>query len=138
MTSIGRVDGLVIDGADTMGLARFWAGMFDTEIASIANEGEPNEAQYVDVAGNGDTPLLRFQRVPEGKAVKNRLHLDIEVEALEPAIARVKELGGVVIQPVRTEYGYDFAIMGDPEGNEFCLIRPVDRAPTVERRRPFP
>jgi predicted enzyme related to lactoylglutathione lyase len=125
MTSIGRVDGLVIDGADTMALARFWAAMFGTEIASVANEGHSNEAHYVDVAATADTPLLRFQRVPEAKAVKNRLHLDIEVDDLEPAIARVEALGGRVIQPVRTEYGYDFAVMGDPERNEFCLIRPV-------------
>jgi predicted enzyme related to lactoylglutathione lyase len=125
MAAIGRVDGLVIDGDDTMALARFWSAMFDTEIASIANEGMPNEAHYVDVAGTTDTPLLRFQRVPEAKGVKNRLHLDIEVQELDPAIARVEELGGRVLQPVRTEYGYDFAIMDDPEGNEFCLIRPV-------------
>jgi predicted enzyme related to lactoylglutathione lyase len=122
MTAIGRVDGLVIDGADTMALARFWAAVFDTEIASIANEGEPNEAHYVDVAATEGTPLLRFQRVPEAKSLKNRLHLDIEVEELDPAIALVESLGGSVIQPLRTEYGYDFAIMGDPEGNEFCLI----------------
>jgi predicted enzyme related to lactoylglutathione lyase len=125
MTAIGRVDGLVIDGDDTMALARFWAAMFDTEIASIANEGEPNEAHYVDVAATEGTPLLRFQRVPEAKRVKNRLHLDIEVEALDPAIARVEALGGSVIQMLQTEYGYDFVIMGDPEGNEFCLIKPV-------------
>jgi len=122
MTAIGRVDGLVIDGDDTMALARFWAAMFDTEIASIANEGEPNEAHYVDVAATDATPLLRFQRVPESKTLKNRLHLDIEVEELDPAVARVQALGGSVIQPMQTEYGYDFTIMGDPEGNEFCLI----------------
>jgi predicted enzyme related to lactoylglutathione lyase len=125
MTSVGRVDGLVIDGADTMALARFWSAMFDTKIVSIANEGEANEAHYVDVAGTADTPLLRFQRVPEAKGVKNRLHLDIEVDELDPAIARVEELGGSVIRSTRTEYGYDFAVMGDPEGNEFCLIKPV-------------
>jgi predicted enzyme related to lactoylglutathione lyase len=125
MAAIGRVDGLVIDGADTMALARFWAAMFDTEIAAISNDGGDNEAHYVDVAGTADTPLLRFQRVPEAKTLKNRLHLDVEVDELDPAIARVRELGGSVIQPVRTEYGYDFAIMGDPEGNEFCLIRAV-------------
>lgn len=125
MAAIGRVDALVIDGADTMALARFWAAMFDTEIASIANEGKPNEAHYVDVAAKEGTPMFRFQRVPESKTRKNRLHLDIEVEELDPAIARVQELGGTVIRPLETEYGYDFAIMGDPEGNEFCLITPV-------------
>src|SRR3954454_23935289 len=109
MAAIGRVDGLVIDGADTMALARFWAALFDTEIAAVANEAGDNEAQYVDVAGTADAPLLRFQRVPEAKGVKNRLHLDIEVTELEPAIARVEQLGGNVIQPLRTEYGYDFA-----------------------------
>ena len=62
MTSIGRVDGLVIDGDDTMALARFWAAMFGTEIASIANEGRANEAHYVDVAGTDHTPLLRSSR----------------------------------------------------------------------------
>ena len=67
--------------------------------------------------------------------MKNRLHLDIEVEELDPAIARVRELGGSVVQPLGTEYGYDFAIMGDPEGNEFCLIRPVDRAGHGATRR---
>jgi predicted enzyme related to lactoylglutathione lyase len=125
MTAIGRLDALVIDGADTMALARFWAAMFDTEIASIANEGRPNEAHYVDVAAKDGTPMFRFQRVPEAKTLKNRLHLDIEVDAVDTAIERVQELGGSVVQPLRTEYGYDFAIMGDPEGNEFCLITPA-------------
>src|SRR5262245_44008072 len=111
MAAIGRVDGLVIDGADTMALARFWAAMFDTEIEAITDEGQPNEAHYVDVAAKDATPLLRFQRVPEAKTLKNRLHLDIEVDDLDPAIARVHALGGSTIQPVRTEYGYDFAIM---------------------------
>jgi len=46
MTAIRRVDGLVIDGDDTIALARFWAATIDTKIASIANEGEPNEAHY--------------------------------------------------------------------------------------------
>ena len=127
MAAIGRVDGLVIDGHDTMALARFWAAMFDTDIESITNEGQADEAQYVDLAGSDRAPLLRFQRAPEAKVVKNRLHLDIEVNELEPSIARVRELGGSVVRPVFTEFGYDVAIMGDPEGNEFCLIRPVDR-----------
>ena len=127
MAAIGRVDGLVIDGHDTMALARFWTAMFDTDIESITNEGQADEAQNADVAGSDRAPLLRFQQVPEAKVVKNRLHLDIEVNELEPSIARVRELGGSVVRPVFTEFGYDVAIMGDPEGNEFCLIRPVDR-----------
>jgi predicted enzyme related to lactoylglutathione lyase len=116
--AIGSVNGLVIDGADTVGLARFWAALFGTEIATIAKDGH-----YVDVSANERTPVLRFQRVPEAKSVKNRLHLDIEVEDFDGAIARVEQLGGSVVHPLRTEYGWDYAIMGDPEGNEFCVIR---------------
>ena len=128
MEAIGTSTGCVIDGPDTMALARFWAAMFDTDIESITNEGQADEASTSTWPGATTRRVLRFQRVPEAKVVKNRLHLDIEVDELEPAIGRVRELGGSVVQPLVTEFGYDVAIMGDPEGNEFCLIRPVDRA----------
>ena len=122
MEAIGRVDGLVIDGRDTLGLATFWAALFDTEIA--ANE---NDGHYIDLAPNDRMPLLRFQRVPETKSIKNRLHLDVEVEDLDGSVARVEELGGSVVSPARVEYGWRFVIVGDPEGNEFCLIRRDER-----------
>jgi predicted enzyme related to lactoylglutathione lyase len=115
---IGRVDAVVIDGADTVLLAEFWAALFGTDVGINANDGH-----YIDVEGNASTPMLRFQRVPEAKRVKNRLHLDIEVDDLGAATARVRALGGRVMHPMRTEYGWDYIVMGDPEDNEFCLIR---------------
>ena len=120
MQGIGRVDALVIDCADTMRSAEFWAALLGTEIASVEGGG-----QYVDLASNDHTPVLRFQRVPERKGVKNRLHLDIEVVSLEPAVERVWSLGGSVVQETRSEYGVAFVIAEDPEGNEFCLIQPL-------------
>jgi predicted enzyme related to lactoylglutathione lyase len=126
MDAVGRVNGLVIDGHDTLGLARFWCAMFGTEIDSIENDG-----QYVDLAATDRAPLLRFQRVPERKQVKNRLHLDVDVEDVRAATARVRELGGSIVQDVRREFGYDFVIAADPEGNEFCLIRPAEEAETA-------
>ena len=120
MDGIGRVDALVIDGADTMRLSEFWAGLLGTEITSLEGGG-----QYVDLAPNELTPVLRFQRVPERKGVKNRLHLDIEVVSLGPAVERVRSLGGSIVQETRTEYGVDFVIAADPESNEFCLIQPL-------------
>jgi len=120
MDGIGRVDALVIDGADTMRLAGFWSGLLGTEITSVEGDG-----QYVDLAPNEHTPVLRFQRVPERKGVKNRLHLDVEVASLRPAVERVQSLGGSIVQETRTEYGVDFVIVADPEGNEFCLIQPL-------------
>jgi predicted enzyme related to lactoylglutathione lyase len=121
MDGVGRVNGLVIDGHDTFALARFWGAMFATEVESVANDG-----QYVDLMANDRAPLLRFQRVPERKQVKNRLHLDIDVDDVPAAMARVREIGGSIVQDVTQEFGYDFAIVADPEGNEFCLIRTSD------------
>lgn len=109
---------MVIDGADTMRLAEFWAGLLGTEITSVEGDGH-----YVDLAPNERAPILRFQRVPERKGVKNRLHLDIEVESLGSAAERVRSLGGAIVQETRAEYGVDFVIAADPEGNEFCLIQ---------------
>jgi predicted enzyme related to lactoylglutathione lyase len=121
MEGFGRVNGLVIDGADTMGLARFWAAVFGTSVDSVAGDGH-----YVDLSPNGRAPLLRFQRVPEAKTLKNRLHLDVEVDDVPLAIAEVEALGGSLVRPVATEYGWDFAVVADPEGNEFCVISPSD------------
>jgi predicted enzyme related to lactoylglutathione lyase len=121
MDGFGRVNGLVIDGADTMALARFWAAVFGTSIESVAGDGH-----YVDLAANERVPLLRFQRVPERKSVKNRLHLDVEVDDVFVAIDEVERLGGVLVRPVSSEYGWDFAVVADPEGNEFCVISPSE------------
>jgi predicted enzyme related to lactoylglutathione lyase len=118
MEAIGSFNGLVIDGADTFALAGFWSALMGTEIDEVANDGH-----YIDLEATGHIPVLRFQRVPETKTIKNRLHLDIEVEDLEGSIARVRELGGSVVHDMRTEYGWDYVVLADPEGNEFCAIK---------------
>jgi hypothetical protein len=79
---------------------------------------------------DGKRPRILFQRVPEGKTAKNRVHLDINVgEDLEgdERIARVKEEAdriealGATRQREATERGEFWIVMQDPEGNEFCL-----------------
>ena len=71
-----------------------------------------------------DAPYVSFQRVPEPKVTKNRLHLDIVVDDVEIATARILELGGRRRRPDAdfNEYGFCWRTMLDPEGNEFCLI----------------
>jgi predicted enzyme related to lactoylglutathione lyase len=59
-----------------------------------------------------------FQQVREPKHGKNRVHLDLRVDDLDRARSRVIELGGVDLP----EYSGGFVVMGDPEGNELCLI----------------
>jgi predicted enzyme related to lactoylglutathione lyase len=79
--------------------------------------------QYIDLAGTDGSPVIRFQRVPEPKTVKDRIHLDLRVDDIEEACQRVIEFGGIRVEQgdVR-EYDVVFRVMLDPEGNEFCLV----------------
>lgn len=120
MAPIGSVNGLVIDGADTFGLAAFWGGLFDTSIDS-----EENDGHYIDLTPTESGLTIRFQKVPEAKQVKNRIHLDIEVDDVEAGVVRVESLGGSVVKRPEDEYGWHFVIAADLEGNEFCLIQRI-------------
>lgn len=92
--------------------------------------GEP--PHYVGlVPTSPDHPVVTFQRVPEPKIVKNRLHLDVRVDDIDRATARVEAFGGRKLQEADVhEYGYSWRVMADPEGNEFCLIYETSRSPS--------
>ncbi|WP_241833228.1 VOC family protein [Streptomyces caatingaensis] len=105
---------IVVDCGDPGRLVRFWAGLLG---------GEPVDRgpgwSYVEPPG---FVRLAFQRVPEAKQVKNRLHLDVEVDAVDTAVAEALRLGGARLgEPVTDEQG-SFQVMTDPEGNEFCFL----------------
>jgi hypothetical protein len=81
---------------------------------------------------DGVGPRLFFQRVPEGKTVKNRLHLDVRVgtglvgdervAALEAECERLTALGASKVRLMRADgVNESCLVMQDPEGNEFCL-----------------
>jgi predicted enzyme related to lactoylglutathione lyase len=111
-----KISGVVVDCQDPEALAAFWSALLGTD--KTMPLGEP--VHYV-LIGQDGSPYLSFQRVPESKAVKNRLHLDLHVEDLEAATAVVERLGGSRGIDV-AEYGYSWRTMTDPEGNEFCLV----------------
>jgi predicted enzyme related to lactoylglutathione lyase len=79
---------------------------------------------------------MSFQPVPEPKAVKNRLHLDVEVHDIEDEAVRCVGLGASRVGSVVTDESGSFQVMLDPEGNEFCLVTPVSGPPpsTAPRR----
>jgi predicted enzyme related to lactoylglutathione lyase len=115
---VGELNAIAIDCADPLALARFWAGVLGTTIESPSGDG----THYVDLEPAPGIPILRFQRVPEPKMMKNRLHLDLSVRDLDQACARVEALGGRrVLAQALAENGYVWTVMQDPEGNEFCL-----------------
>ena len=76
---------------------------------------------------NGQGAEVLLQRVPEHKRGKNRVHLDLRVRELEPEVRRLVGLGAQVLtgQPL-TEHGWRWHILADPDGNEFCVLRPPD------------
>ncbi|MEU4579130.1 VOC family protein [Nonomuraea sp. ATR24] len=109
-----RLGQIVIDCRDPHGLVRFWAALFGGDPVDRAADWS-----YVEPPGG---VRLAFQQVPEGKAGKNRLHLDVEVAAIEPAAARAVELGATRLGATVTDAQGSFQVMADPEGNEFCFV----------------
>jgi predicted enzyme related to lactoylglutathione lyase len=77
---------------------------------------------------DGDGVELLLQRVPEPKSAKNRMHLDLRVPDLDAEVARVEALGArrITALPVE-EDGWTWHVLADPDGNEFCVLRPPNR-----------
>jgi predicted enzyme related to lactoylglutathione lyase len=119
-TPVGHWRWIQIDCADPERLATFWAQVLD--VAIVARLGDP--PQFVNLAAaEPGAPQVCFQRVPEPKSVKNRLHLDLHVEDVDVASGRVEALGGWRRDDHDFhEHGYSWRRMADPDGNEFCLI----------------
>ncbi len=139
---------VTFDAADPAALSGFWRqalahlgyqpapppGGFADWPEFLAAQGVPetewnSAAALVDPSGQG--PRLFFQRVPEPKTAKNRVHLDlgsgggpgVPVEqqraAVDAAVARLEGLGATFVERSE-ELGVVWAVMHDPEGNEFC------------------
>ena len=108
--------GLVLDCKDPEALARFWAPALG--YADLGSAG--SYVVLLDPEGVG--PKLLLQGVPEDKAVKNRMHLDIDAEDIEAEAARLEALGATRVEdePLH-EHGTNWILMADPEGNEFCV-----------------
>ncbi|MGW2993859.1 VOC family protein [Streptomyces sp. NPDC001193] len=70
-------------------------------------------------------PTLLFVRVPEGKAAKNRIHLDLKPNGRTRAdeVARVQALGARLVADRTRPDGRGWVVLADPEGNEFCVER---------------
>ncbi|MGW0774142.1 VOC family protein [Streptomyces sp. NPDC002835] len=108
---------IAIDCHDAPKLARFWAEVLDWKILYE----DPEE--IVIGAGASALPGIVFLTVPEDKTVKNRLHLDLSPDDRDTEVDRIIGLGAR-----RIEVGQDedatWVVLADPEGNEFCVLRP--------------
>lgn len=140
---------LTVDAGDPALLARFWAGALGYQPAPPTTPETPWHAHYRARLGDrtafddrlfdpdGLRPPIWFQQVPEAKAGKNRLHLDLyptgrdrsltqdrRVAVVEEKVAELIGLGAIVVRRTREDDPDDpvyFVVMQDPEGNEFCV-----------------
>jgi predicted enzyme related to lactoylglutathione lyase len=108
----------VIDAADTLGQARFWMQVLDWQLIND----DPDEPTIgpPDDAGRG--PHLLFMPVAEGKAVKNRLHIDLRPDDQDAEVERIIGLGARRVDVGQTGEE-SWVVLADPEGNEFCVLR---------------
>lgn len=136
---------VVMDCSDPAALSQFWAQAlgyqlqpppegFDSWDAALRAWGVP-ESEFNSASAaidpDGAGPRMYFQKVPEGKTVKNRVHLDLNIttgrepleerkRALAAAAERLVGLGATVLREHEDFKGYCI-VMQDPERNEFCV-----------------
>ncbi|GAA4062402.1 MULTISPECIES: VOC family protein [Actinomadura] len=110
------VTNVAIDCNDPDALAAFWGELLDMKVTS-------REDDWIDLESLGPNgPVLSFQRVPEGKTVKNRVHLDVGVPDIHVAGERARRLGASPAGEPLGNPARPFQVWHDPEGNEFCFV----------------
>ena len=112
-----------VDCRNAYELSLFWSAVLGfAEDPDDPNE--PGDEECMISAPDGQQRLL-FIEVPEAKAVKNRLHLDLRpVEgARDDELARLRTLGAREVADRRRPDGGGWVVLADPEGNEFCILR---------------
>jgi len=135
---------VTFDCAEPERVARFWCevlgyvvppppeGFADWNAFERSLPADRHGAAFACADPTGVGPRLFFQRVPEGKVVKNRVHLDVRVgtglvgeerlRTLQAESERLVALGATVVQVlVADDYDESCIVMQDIEGNEFCL-----------------
>jgi catechol 2,3-dioxygenase-like lactoylglutathione lyase family enzyme len=109
---------IAIDCADAPALARFWADVLGRQVAE-----DSTSEHAVLLPGDGDTsgPLITFNKVPEPKTVKNRLHLDVISDTFDAETERLLNMGAHRLRDLQGDKSR-WTTFTDIEGNEFDLI----------------
>ena len=144
---IARLRWIEIDTPDPDPLIAFWSAVLGVEV-DAQDHGDQPPFQYTALtSAEPGGPQIVFQRVPEPKTIKNRLHFDLLVEDVDDACTRIEALGGrrrddhdfhnaePMPAPI-VEPGWSWRRMADPQGNEFCLIYSVPEGVRSQTSRP--
>ncbi|MGV9890074.1 VOC family protein [Streptomyces sp. NPDC003395] len=114
-----------IDSADAYRLALFWSEVLGLPVHDDDKPGDPEAL----IEGAG----LLFVTVPETKTLKNRVHFDLQPQdrTRDEEVRRLLGLGATLVDDRRDPDGTGWAVLADPEGNEFCVERSAaERAAT--------
>jgi predicted enzyme related to lactoylglutathione lyase len=109
---------VTFDCADALAVGQFWSKVLGRPLDTAPMPASPFFASI----GSGDVSRSGFMfiQVPEGKMVKNRVHLDFDSDDIAGETARVITLGATHVHD-KAEYGMTWTTFADPEGNEFCI-----------------
>lgn len=131
------IGNITFDAQDPPTLCAFWAEALGYEVEELPDElrdaiiaelgAEAMREKAAARDPEGRRPRLWFQRVPEGKTVKNRMHLDLNADDANAEVGRLTGLGASVVATRTDHIGPivdTYTVMRDPEGNEFCVQGP--------------
>ncbi|MDF9715188.1 VOC family protein [Nocardioides sp. ChNu-153] len=114
---------ICVDCADPRALAAWWGRVLELPVFDDDADGDDEETGMTLPDGRD----LLFLRVPEPKTVKNRLHLCLapsgEDDRRDAEVERLLGMGATLVDDLRAEDGTGWAVLADPEGNEFCVLR---------------
>jgi predicted enzyme related to lactoylglutathione lyase len=112
-----RLTNIVIDALDPPAVAEFWCSVLGWQIV------EESDGGVSIAAANGAWPVIDILPVPETKAVKNRLHLDLRADGISTPdeLLRLQALGASPVD-IGQSPEVTWVVLADPEGNEFCLL----------------
>jgi predicted enzyme related to lactoylglutathione lyase len=118
----GTLAAVVVDAHAPRQLGGFWAAASGWELS-----GEVDSEETVRLVGpGGAAPFLELVAAPDAKVTKNRVHLDVAPFADDDRDREVARLVSLGATPVDVGQGPDvsWVVLADPEGNEFCVLRP--------------
>lgn len=113
-----RIGNIPFDCDDALNVASFWSAVLDRPLDNGAS------AMYASIGGSDgerQEPAWYFEKVPEPKRAKNRVHLDLVDPDPEAVDNRVRLSATIVDEHSLPGTGHRWTVMQDPEGNEFCI-----------------
>lgn len=128
------IQNVAIDCSNAYELARFWSQVTGCPLDPHAAPGD-HETQVMLPEG----PRLYFNQVPEPKTVKNRIHLCLRPStSRDSEVDRLLALGATLVADRREPDGAGWAVLADPEGNEFCVLRSHSDRAAMSPQNPHP